>query len=566
MSEESEVIYREPCPNCRAQGGDYEGDNLVRYTDGHGYCFACDTWFPPKEGNRHKKEVSKVSKELIPNGEAKALNKRKLSAKTLAKFGYTIGTFNGIAVHIAPYFDQAGNLCAQHIRFPNKDFIWCGTSKGVQLFGQQLWRGEGKKIVITEGELDCMSISQLQDNKWPVVSIPSGVKSARKALTDNLEFLMGYEEVVLAFDNDEPGQEAVAQCVSLFPPNKVKVATFPLKDASDMLQAGRGAEAINCIWDAKSYRPDGIVAASDLLDVLLTEPPKGFTTPYPNLNEMLQGIRKGELLLVTAGSGIGKSTLVHEIGKYFVDEHKLTIGIMALEESKKRTLERYVGMELNKPIHTPKGRETVTADELTKAFKKVTKDDKLWLYDHFGSTDIDNLLNKIRYMIVGLNIDFLILDHISIVVSGLSTDEGERKTIDMLMTALRSLIEETGVGVIAIVHLKRPEKGKSYNEGRQVSLTDLRGSGSLEQLSDVVISLERNQQDEETQNMCVLRVLKSRLVGTVGACDTLAYNPETGRLLPVDGERFFSAEENPYSSEPSMPPNVTQAREGEVDF
>lgn len=498
-----------------------------------------------------------MTADLLPVGEFKALQKRGLSEKTLQKFGYTIGTHNGKPVHIAPYYSQDGELAAQHLRYPNKQFAWRGTPKGVQMFGQHLWKSGGKRLIVTEGELDCLTISQLQDNKWPVVSIPSGVKSARKAFTDNLEFIESFDEVILCFDNDDPGREAVGDVATVITPGKLKVVTLPLKDASDMHQAGRGGELIQCLWNAHAYRPDGIVSARDLLEDLLTDPPKGYSTPYPKLTELLQGIRKRELILCTAGSGIGKSTFIHEVAKHLADKHNLRIGIMALEESKKRTLERYVGIELDKPIHTPAGREGVTREELTAAFNKVTEGDRLWFYDHFGSTQIDNLLAKIRYMIKALQIDFLVLDHISIVVSGLTSDEGERKTIDILMTALRSLIEETGVGVLAIVHLKRPDKGKSYNEGRQVSLTDLRGSGSLEQLSDIVIAIERDQQSEEEQNIAQVRVLKSRLIGVLGEADRLEYNHATGRLLPVDNyaARAFTPVQTP-----------PDAREGEEDF
>lgn len=112
-------------------------------------------------------------------------------------------------------------------------------------------------------------------------------------------------------------------------------------------------------------------------------------------------------------------------------------------------------------------------------------------------------------------------------------------------TRLRSLCEETGKTIIAITHLKRSDK-KVYNEGAQVSLTDLRGSASIEQLSDVVIALERNQQGD-TPNQAIMRVLKSRPTGRTGIADTLQYNSDTGRLLPVDPEAleaFERVEEN----------------------
>jgi twinkle protein len=156
---------------------------------------------------------------------------------------------------------------------------------------------------------------------------------------------------------------------------------------------------------------------------------------------------------------------------------------------------------------------------------------RMWFYDHFGSMESDNLINKLRYMAKVLKVDFIVLDHISIVTSGLTSgSEGERKDIDILMTRLQSLIQETGVGILAIVHLKRVT-GKSFNEGGQISLSDLRGSGSLEQLSDNVYAMERNQQaeTEDESTLTLIRILKCRETGETGEADYIRYNRLTGQ-------------------------------------
>ena len=530
-SSESSFLHHASCPDCGSS------DALSVYDDGHTYCFSCET---TRNGDQPAKRAAKKTAGLIPDGHTKDIPSRKLKADTLRKFGYTVGDYAGKTVHIAPYRNRAGEALAQHIRFPGKDFIWLGDAKDVCLFGQHLWAEGGRMLIITEGEIDAMSISQIQGNKYPVVSVPSGAQGAKKAIKSQLDWIETFDKVILAFDNDAPGQKAAHECAILLRPGKAHICTFPLKDASDMLQANKVQEMTSCIWQAKPYRPDGIVAARDLLSDILADPPAGYATPFPALDDKLKGIRKGELYLFTAGSGVGKSTLVHEIGYHFLTEHGLSLGIMALEESKKRTAERYVGIRLNKPIHVT--HENTTEEELTAAFGEVLDNDRVWLYDHFGSTDIEGLMNKIRYMAVSLEIDFLILDHISIIVSGLDEiSESERKTIDRLMTELRSLVEETQIGVLAIVHLKRRDKGTPFTEGGQVSLSDLRGSGSLEQLSDAVIALERNQADEARQNIATLRLLKNRPIGILGVCDELIYSTETGRLTvstPFDDTTF----------------------------
>jgi twinkle protein len=295
------------------------------------------------------------------------------------------------------------------------------------------------------------------------------------------------------------------------------------------------------IYNAEVWRPDGIISGTSMWDLMLQEPEAGLETPYPLLNDKFLGFRKGELYLFTAGSGIGKSTMVREIGHHFMTEHEQTIGVMELEANKKIVADSYVSIELNAPLKTR--RKEFTIEQIREAYDRTVGSGRFYLYNHFGSTQIDNLLAKIRYMAVGLGVDWLILDHISIVVSGLDEiGDNERRMIDVLMTKLRSLIEETGMGVMAIVHLKRPPgQGKSFNEGRTPVLTDLRGSASLEQLSDGVIAVGRNQMDEENQNYSQTWVLKNRYLGYTGRADVLEYDAYTGRLFASD--KLFPKEE-----------------------
>lgn len=463
---------------------------------------------------------------------------RKLDAHTLIKFDYKkyLNKSKNKVYHVAPYYDQKGSLVAQHLRGQDKEFTWRGTMTGVQLFGRRLWSNGGRMVVVTEGELDCMSLSQLQDNKWPVVSIPSGVGSAVQSFKDNLEWLEAFDSVVICFDNDEPGRKAAKEVAQVLSPGKAKIAQLPLKDPSDMLMAGRGKDLMSCIWNAAVYRPDGIISGPELLQAVLSEPSTGYPTPYAGLDEKTYGIRMGELWLFTAGSGIGKSTVIHEIGYDLLMRSNLKLGVMALEEPKEKTAKRYPSIYLNKPLYLP-GHD-VSIGKMTEAFEKTIGQQpaRFELYDHFGSSETDVLISKIRYMLVALDVDVLILDHISIVVSGLEGDsisEGERRTIDILMSKLKKLTVETGKTILAIVHLKRPETGKSWNEGKEPRLTDLRGSAALEQLSDVVVALYRDQTNEQRENQSGILVLKNRPVGYTGKAGMVEYNKDTGRLLPI---------------------------------
>lgn len=527
-------LYHTPCPHCGSS------DAYSVYANGSGYCFACEKYdkvaFTNEDSEGEVKEqVTEISKGDFLEGVYKALPKRQIKKDTCEKYGYSVGSkADGTNVHIAPYFIK-GTLTSQHLRTQDKKFSWIGSGKGktkeLELFGQKLWEAGGKRLVITEGEIDCLTISQVFNLKWPVVSIPSGSGSALKALKHNLEFVSSFTEVVLAFDDDEPGHKATEECVTLFSPGKAKVMSYDgFKDANELL-VNKGSDAVaNCVFRAKTYRPDGIISGTDLWEEVKKEPEQGLDIPYPKLNTMLRGLREKKLYLFTAGSGIGKSTFVRELAYHLNMVHKWPLGIMALEESVKDSAEGLMSIYLNKPISID--RSGIFEETLKDAFDSTVGNGTVWLYNHFGSTQIDNLLSKLRFMVVGCGVKCILLDHISIVVSGLDdVGDDERKTIDRLMTKLRTLIEETGVTILAIVHLKRPPgQGKSFNEGRRPSLTDLRGSGALEQLSDVVVALGRDQQGDDP-NLSTVYVLKNRPTGTTGEADELLYVSETGRLI-----------------------------------
>ena len=474
-------------------------------------------------------------------GEFQPLLKRGIREDTCRKYGYQVGIAGGRPVQIAPYYCD-GDMVAQKLRFPNKDFAFVGSPADCGLFGQNLWRPTGRRIVITEGEIDALSVAQAFNLKWPVVSVPNGAQGAKKSIAKNLEWLEGYEEVCIAFDDDEPGRTAAKECAALFTPGRAKIVSWVqgCKDANDMIQQGKEGEIAIRIFEAQPFRPDGILAGTELKEKIDAFRLGGGTyfsydTCRPKMDLMTRGLRKGELVMLTAGTGIGKSTEAAELSSDLLLRHGLSVGYVALEENPLRTSLRQMSIYLNKPLHLGLGE--ITEEQYDEAFTKTVGNGRFYLYDHFGSLDSDNLLSKLKFLANGCGVDFVVLDHISIAVSG-REDGDERRIIDNLMTNLRSLVEQTGVGVIAISHLKKPQGASAtpHEEGGRVTMDDLRGSASIKQLSDTIIGIERNQQDKEESDYCTLRVLKCRFTGETGIADTLHYNRKTGRLIAVERE------------------------------
>jgi twinkle protein len=529
--QESTFLRHEPCPHCGSS------DAGSRYSDNHFFCFACQA-YEAKDGIviDQPQAPTKRNADLI-SGEYMAITKRKLKEDTCRKFNYQVGELNGKPVQIAPYYDKDGVMVAQKIRTPDKQFKVLGDISTALPYGAQLWN-KGKKLVVTEGEIDAMSVSQAQGNKWPVVSIPNGAQGAKKHMSKNFEFYDGFEEIILMFDQDGPGTTAARECAELFTPGKAKVAALPLKDANELLQAGREQEIIQAIWNAKAYRPDGIISGEDLwAEVSKEDLIQSVQYPWAALNGVTRGARKGELVTLTAGSGIGKSAIVREIAYHLIQQGE-TVGMIMLEENPKRTALGLMGIHLNKPLHL--SREGVDDEALRGAFAATVGSGRVFLYDHFGSSDLDNLVSRVRYLARGCGCSWIILDHLSIVVSGLG-DGDERRLIDNAMTYLRTLVEETGVGMFLVSHLRRPSDGKSHEEGARPSLAQLRGSHSIAQLSDMVIGLSRDQQGDNA-NVTQMHVLKNRFSGMTGEAGQLYFDPDTGRLAEYDGSMFNETE------------------------
>jgi twinkle protein len=513
-------VHHEPCPKCLSS------DAGARYDDNSFYCFACRHNIKG-DGTELAQEPDTETKPWTPlQGDVRELTNRKLREETCRLWGYKVCD-NLQVIDIR----RNGKLIAQKLRGAGKTFSWRGDSSKPQFMGQWLWN-RGKYLVITEGEIDAMSVSQAMELKWPVVSLANGANSVEQQIKDNYEWLMGFENIVLMFDMDEPGQKASEEACALLPMGRVKVASLPHKDANEVLiKKGPGA-IIKAFWDAKVWRPDGIVDGASVFtrERLKQGCPPGYPFEYPKLQEMTYGLRKAEITMLTAGSGIGKSTLARELAFELHQYHGLKIGNVYLEENNDTTARGYVALHAGVPLGKLQFQTDLITDEQWDLACQDLKD-RMLFYDHFGSLESKNLQARLRYLAAVEKVDFIILDHISIVTSGVeSSKEGERKDIDMLMTFLASLCQETGVGIIAIVHLKRT-RDKDFNEGGSPSLSDLRGSGALEQLSHNVYSLERNQQSESglAKFKSIIRVLKTRYGFETGKADTLLYNGKLGR-------------------------------------
>jgi len=471
-----------------------------------------------------------MSKNVQLQGSAERLHKRGLSEKTNSFYRI----FRDGNTLRFPYFTSDGILKGIKIKTKQKDFKYEGVSTDT-LFGQHLFPSTGKRIVITEGELDAASCYEAMPG-WPMVSLPHGCASAKKDCQKQIPLFQGYDEIVLFFDGDDAGRKAAEETAGILPPGKVKIARLEgYKDASDALQDANAEAIRKAIWNAESFRPDGIIDAKTLRN-LVTTPQKAFDHEYPfeGLNKKLHGIRYGELTTFTAGSGAGKTSIIRHIAADLLEKGE-SVGILELEASNRRTALGLMSTAVGKNLHIGEHDK----GELDTAFSNSIANWNLYCFDGFGSYDPDIVYSRIEYMACGLECKVIFLDHLSILLSGLEGDE--RRMIDVTMTKLRSLVERTGIALFLVSHLRRAGNDKhSHEEGGRVSLSSLRGSHSIAQISDQVVALEVDQQSGTERKPTTVRVLKNRYSGEVGVACTLTYDLNTCRFNENEVEPEFN--------------------------
>ena len=158
---ESFVVNRERCPQCAASGSDRSCDNLAVYSDGHGYCFKCN-YYRKGTGEQPmaQPELSENKTDFRPyKGHFADITARGIGAKAARRYGYHMGEVNGRPIEFWNIMD-GGEVISQKIRSgTEKKFARRGNGRSPKLLGQDLFAEGGRRLIITEGEYDAMSVA-----------------------------------------------------------------------------------------------------------------------------------------------------------------------------------------------------------------------------------------------------------------------------------------------------------------------------------------------------------------------------------------------------------------------
>lgn len=530
--EESQLIRKEPCPTCGSK------DNLARYSDGHAYCFSIGcNHYEPGDGDEPvgPRKSAKPPTDLL-EGRFIPLPTRGITEDTCRTLDYRIGSYKGQPVQVANYYHpQTRELCGQKIRTKDKDFIVFGNLHNA-LYGWQAWPVGGRRIVITEGEIDALTVSQVQGNKYPVVSVPTGSKGAKKAIMANLAYLKKFEEVVLMFDMDEAGALATEECAKLLGA-RARIAELPRKDANETYQELGAKPVVTAVFEAKARRTAGLYTGNDVLNMGEQVAVEGLSFPWPSVTAGTYGKRPHEMILYGAGTGCGKTDALKEDIAHNIVVHGVKCMTMFLEEPNLNlTIDTIAGKIDGILYHKP----GLDFDRERYRTTRQLVADHLVLFKVEDSIEPEDVLALIREAVEGHGVSQVYFDHVTYILDAMG--EGGLDATKQFMRALNDLNKSLPFTLHYVGHLrKKDNKSRSHEEGGRITLDDFAGGKAITQYANFVVGLERSQQseDQDEKNTTILRGLKDRYLGEfTGTCLTLLYDPTTGRkteVNPFDG-------------------------------
>ncbi len=591
LKERGVFIGHTACPKC----GSSDAGALYKHDDGsHSFtCFSGDCNYSVRDADPEKfdlvdeasyndgkkKDITNrifrgMDKVYVDeNLEAMELRDRKLPEGVLKKFGVKcdVDEDGEISAHFYPTYKRVEGVLT-HVgyrvrhKFPDdyrkpelagkmKDFSGgVGDISGeLCMFGEAAYPEGGKRIILVGGEIDAMTAAYMISLKVPAdrrkhyacVSVPSGENI--KGIKQNYQYISSFDEIILAFDNDETGHKLQKEAAGILPVNKVKLFQYPegVKDFNQWWTDNYRNKEVRLktldafmerLYKATSYCPAGILNFSDGFEKMKNRNQVQLI-PFPesmgDLNKMTYGgYGLGEITTIVAPSSVGKSAVTREMVYKAWTATEYNIGIIPLEDTFEELSEMLCAVHLSEQINEiPYDQRDW--DKIKKAHEELSKGRRINIIDHQGAIDQDNLLEFIDYLVNALGCKVIIIDPISLAVSGADTD------VDEVLSELLKRVKRHQFALVDVCHVrKNASSQKANSEGGEISEEDIKGTGAFFQISMNNILLMRNKVDPDPvkKNLTKIKMSKCRRHGkSTGIAGFAWYNGDTGRLHKAGG-------------------------------
>lgn len=561
------------CPKCKATGHDSNSDHLFLMSSGDRWC--CNRSEYHEDGEKYyeqdgvqPEDSSNGTTELLSLLQGKSLDDvpdagsgtlegstslesqgSSLEALRSSYRGILPVTYSKYKV-LAEYDSRHNLLLLEHdlldsdtgkkvtskVRKLPKEFFTRSKTKGIklQLFGQNVFPS-AKRLLITEGELDCLSAYQML-SKWKVavVSLPTGAND--KAILDNMkyinQFIKGNKELILCLDNDTVGQELTKKLSSMFPSAKCMDMKHH-KDANAYLTEGDEALFVDEFWNAERYKPSTIVRVSDVLADVLKVPEMGREWPWPTLTKLTYGRRDGEGMYLGAGVKLGKSEWVNQLIAHDC-QRGWPIAALKYEEHPAMTIKKVAGKIDRTFYHKPGMQVDLKKLEST----AMSLEPNLYLYPAFGSASWEDTKSFLIYAVAS-GCKTVIIDPLTKLTNHMDSSQTET-ALRALSDEIACLAHDMGFFYIITCHLKAPTSGPPHEMGGKVHSAQFRGSRAMMEATYYMMGIERNKSadlEEDERNTSTFVLLEDRAFGNVGKfnvfydCNAQSYLEPTGGVF-----------------------------------
>lgn len=557
----SDIIGDTGCPSCIEAGRDKTQNHLMLFEDGGAYCNRCGyttNWKEQDISYKERKEITDEElEELLKEFNECSIREYKdrgLSEDTVRRYGCRAGVHPSnraaIGSYLLPFRSKTNaegyTLTGYKVGIPKDQrkpdlpkYFNRGRVKDVCLFGEELLPSSPfKKLFITESPMDAMALYQAivesnKGTKWAdlipnVVALPHGTGSAVDSINKAMDKIKLAEEVILVFDNDKAGREAVEKVKALLP--QVRSVQIPAKDCNDMLLDGRGKELAKlAMWGSEVVKIDGLIDIGDSLDDILKKPQWGIPWSWTTLTNLTYGIRS-EVIGFAGGVGVGKSEFKYQTCAHILDTTDESLLVMDLEATVGRTGKALIGKLTHQMLHKPD--QEYDEEEVRAKVEEVKG--RVKLYQHKGVKDWEEIKKVIRHAVVVDGVKVVIVDPMTALVAHLTSSEANDE-LNKIMSEVASMAHELDFAFIYYAHLNPPKTGQSHERGGKVLESQLTGSRAMIKWSHYIIGLERNKDPdlpEYERNTTTVVLLKDREFGNVGKFRVF-YNKETGDLVEM---------------------------------
>jgi twinkle protein len=459
---------------------------------------------------------------------------RGISARTAKACGCLSVTWRGRPAWAYEYKAE-GKTVAQHVRLEPKDFIWLGREKGqkLELFNQH--QGGNDTVVVVEGELDCLSLMEVFTSpgtvglkgSWTAVSIPDGAAACEEPLKRNINWLKQFRRVVLWFDQDDAGRQGIDKALQVLDSAAV-VEDATYKDPNEALMAGDRAAIVRALQGAQTKAPDGVIwamAPEVLNEVFSPTGRTGIQFPWQGWNRMTKGLRQCDLMVLSAGTKVGKSAFTRAMGLHWLLEGRRG-AYLGLEEPAWMSLERMLSivMQTDPPLYADTEEQRAARDMGPIMEALDTFAPHLFLIDKWRDQSFPSFARACRHYVNELGCEWIVLDHFSWLAAKMP-GSNKQDQIERCITELKELVNELRTRLIVVTHLSRDDRGQDPEEGGRPKLSMLRGSQALAQVPNFVVMLQRNPRAEDPveRNTTTCWMEANRLTGESGEMSRLIY-------------------------------------------